>query len=115
VVSPRPVGIDIEKIKTVGPGMSERLADAQEWALAPRQDLALFFRYWTAKEAVLKAVGEGLAGLSRCRVVTVPDEDHLRLLYEQTPWSVQHCRLAPGHLASVTCDGVRLNWHLLEA
>jgi 4'-phosphopantetheinyl transferase len=115
VVSPMPVGIDLEKIKPVGQGMYDRLAGAQEWMLAPQQDPAVFFRYWTAKEAVLKAVGRGLVGLSQCRVVHIPDENRLCLVYGQTPWTVLHYHIPPDHLASITSDGVRIRWHLIEA
>ncbi|RJQ84935.1 MAG: 4'-phosphopantetheinyl transferase superfamily protein [Desulfobacteraceae bacterium] len=114
VVSPRPVGIDIEKIKPVRPGMFERLADAQEWALAPHRDLAVFFRYWTAKEAVLKAEGQGLTGLSRCRVVRIIDAAHLLLEYEQALWTVMHHRIDPGHLGAVTSDHACIVWHRPE-
>jgi 4'-phosphopantetheinyl transferase len=114
VVAPRPVGIDLERIKPVSQGMYDRLAGVQEWMLAPQQDLSIFFRYWTAKEAVLKAVGQGLVALSRCRVVQIPDEDHLGLVYDQTPWTVTHVRIGADHLASVTSDGATIEWHLLE-
>jgi 4'-phosphopantetheinyl transferase len=114
-VSSGPVGIDLEKIKPVGRGLYERLAGDAEWALASTRDPAIFFRYWTAKEAVLKAVGKGLAGLSRCRVACIIDAHHLRLDYENTSWTVVHRHVPPDHLVTLTCDPVRIVWHIEEA
>lgn len=114
VVAPFPVGIDIEKIKPVHQGMYRRLADEREWALAPQSGLDGFFRYWTAKEALLKAVGKGLTGLSRCHVIRIIDQHRLLLEYEQTPCMLLHYRIDPDHLAAVTADHGRIAWHRPE-
>ncbi|MBI5551066.1 MAG: 4'-phosphopantetheinyl transferase superfamily protein [Desulfobacterales bacterium] len=114
VVSPRPVGIDLERLAPMNERMYDRIADASEWCLAPHKIERFFFRYWTAKEAVLKAVGKGLTGLDRCRVQAIPDDDHLSLLYEQTLWGVTHCWIGDDHLATVTSDRVLLQWHILD-
>lgn len=112
VTSRSPVGIDIEQIKPVSDGVAKRLAGPAEWRLAPTRDLVLFFRYWTAKEAVLKAEGVGLAGLDRCCVETIVDDLHLRLSYEGRLWTVTHHWAAPDHLVTVTSDGVDIIWHV---
>jgi 4'-phosphopantetheinyl transferase len=113
VVSPHPVGIDLERLAPVYAPLYDRIASAAEWALASQRSETLFFRYWTAKEAVLKAVGKGLTGLERCRVQAIVDDDHLRLEYEQNLWGVTHRWIGEDHLATVTSDGVILHWHLL--
>jgi 4'-phosphopantetheinyl transferase len=68
-VSLRPVGADIEQIQArdgladvaaVRFGPSEAACIAGGCAGSP---LASFYRHWTAREAYLKAVGIGLAGL----------------------------------------------------
>ncbi|WP_054034276.1 4'-phosphopantetheinyl transferase family protein [Desulfatitalea tepidiphila] len=112
VCSPHAVGIDIERLRPVSESLGERLAAPDEWALAPTVDTLLFFRYWTAKEAVLKAVGMGLTGLSRCRIHRIVDDDHLLLTYDGRPWQVTHHRVGQEHLVTITSDRVELIWHL---
>ncbi len=114
VVSPRPVGIDLERLAPMHSRMYDRIADAAEWALAPYKIEKLFFRYWTAKEAVLKAVSKGLTRLDRCRVQAIVDDDHLQLQYEQAVWGVTHYWVGGDHLVTVTSDHVALQWHVLE-
>jgi 4'-phosphopantetheinyl transferase len=68
-ISSHPVGIDVEKIREIDvAGLSQRFFTAAEThaiaQLPPEQRLKSFFRYWTCKEAYLKATGEGLSGLS---------------------------------------------------
>lgn len=114
VTGPQPVGIDIERIRPVRAGMHQRLAGDAEWELAPEVTRTLFFRYWTAKEAVLKAVGKGLTGLSCCRVAAIPDADHLILVYEESKWTVVHFWGTKEHIVTVTAQGDRIQWHLIE-
>src|SRR5437868_5120369 len=59
VVGPTPIGIDIEEIRPRNEALLDYVADTAEWALAER-NWETFFRYWTAKEAVLKTAGVGL-------------------------------------------------------
>lgn len=58
-----PVGIDIERIRPVKAGITERFFSVQEqqFSDACSKDKAkAFFAVWTRKEAFLKAVGKGL-------------------------------------------------------
>lgn len=112
VVAPTPVGLDLEKIRPCSEALFRKTAAAQEWALADGRDRELlFFRYWTAKEAVLKTGGEGIKDLSRCRVRRVVDAAHLLLDYAGRPWTVEQV-FFDGHIASAAARGVRLEWVL---
>jgi len=73
-VSLRPVGADIEEIRP-RPGLADiaaaRFGPAEAACIAAGcagTALASFYRHWTVKEAYLKAVGMGLAGLAHAEV-----------------------------------------------
>jgi 4'-phosphopantetheinyl transferase len=99
IVARQPIGIDVEFRRPVKTGMHARIAASEEWRLDDAQGAAakgtppetLFYRFWTAKEAVLKAVGQGLMGLSNCRITALPSSRCMRLTYDGHPWEVsQH-------------------------
>ena len=96
VAAESPVGIDIEKIRTIRPGMAKRICTDGEieelfgTADVPREDAMEYserealslklLRLWTLKEAYLKNLGEGLSGGLRSlslkingSVITGPD------------------------------------------
>jgi 4'-phosphopantetheinyl transferase len=66
----RSIGIDVEVIRSVEnlEGLTQRFfCPSEHQAIAqlpPEVQHKLFFRYWTCKEAYLKATGEGLSELS---------------------------------------------------
>lgn len=70
-ISEHPIGIDVEQIRAVKPGMPERVCTAEE--LAWMQDSAdRFFEIWTAKEAYFKMVGTGITNLRSVNILTLP-------------------------------------------
>jgi 4'-phosphopantetheinyl transferase len=109
VAAPTPVGIDIEKIRPVKEGLAERIAAPDEWHLFPGEGLSDFFRCWTAKEAVLKAAGVGIAGLSECRIVSAQRRERLSVVFESIFWTVRFHSFG-GHLASVAVNGLGVCW-----
>lgn len=113
VTAPHPIGIDIEKKRPFLEALYGRLAEPWEWELAPQRQRTptLFFRYWTAKEAVLKAVGKGLTGLTHCHIVKILDEARLELKYEQSIWHISQIWSAEDHIVAVTIDDARIEWH----
>ncbi len=112
VAARSPVGIDLERRQPVSQALYTRLAGPDEWRLGGVRDEALFLRYWTAKEAVLKAVGQGLAGLARCRIEAILNESYLKVVYESDEWLVAQCPIGATHLAAVTLCGEAVEWHL---
>ena len=106
-----PVGIDIEKIGPFSDALKKRVASDREWDLAPVLDETLFCRYWTAKEAVLKAVGAGLGGLPRCTITGIEGGRQLQVRYDEETWMVSHFFKAEGHLAAVSVNMDLVYWH----
>lgn len=112
VICAEATGIDIEAVKEVSTGVMRKTASVGEWRLTDQDPTAMFFRYWTAKEAVLKAEGIGIAGLSKCRVTSIPDDSHLRLEYKGRTYLVEHFYF-DGHVASVVKNEFKVQWILL--
>lgn len=116
VTRDRKIGIDIEQLRPTSDveKLAERFFSPRESAiirsLPPSQKQEAFFHAWTCKEAYLKAIGEGLAGLEQVEVSLVPGEP-VRLLStgEDSPassyWSVQVLKPAPGYIAALAVEG----------
>jgi 4'-phosphopantetheinyl transferase len=113
VVSPLPVGLDLETLRPVSDALLGKVADADEWQLVGQDRQRGFFRFWTAKEAVLKAVGKGVAGLSRCRVKAVADDTRMTLVYDDIRWSVAHFWF-DGHVAAITPHHFDVIWTISD-
>lgn len=111
VIAPSPIGIDIEKICSRTKSLFKKTATETEWALAD-MTFKTFFRYWTGKEAVLKAAGIGLKALSQCRVIQVPDVKHLDIEYDAKTYSIEH-HYFDDHIASIVKNKFQINWTIV--
>jgi len=111
VVSKDKVGIDIEEIRPRDELLFARVASDEEWKLKEKSWDALF-RYWTAKEAILKVIGIGIGGLKTCRIISVPDESHIGLDYDGHFFLVEQLRYK-NHIASVLKGDNQINWVIL--
>ncbi|MCX5998067.1 MAG: 4'-phosphopantetheinyl transferase superfamily protein [Chloroflexi bacterium] len=109
VAGPIRVGIDVEEVRPRAASLFNHVASRAEWQLSPSRSWLTFFRYWTAKEAVLKAVGIGLAGMKACRVLSLPDEDHVELEYQECRYLVEQLRQRD-HIVSVLKDANEVEW-----
>lgn len=113
----RQVGIDLEYLRSL-PDIQQVVShffskDEQEcWAsLSRNQQLEAFYRYWTSKEAYLKATGQGLAipldGQEACKFPrkytgTSQVERHQ---CENGRWCLMTLMPAPGYIAALAVEG----------
>jgi len=109
----RAVGIDVEAVRVLPDGdqLAARFFAPRERAVyraLPARDKPVgFFNCWTRKEAVIKALGDGLAyPLDRFEVSLAPGEP-ARILRienrrgEDTGWSLASFRPAPGYVGAI--------------
>jgi len=113
VVSKERIGIDIEEIKPRSESVFSLVASGEEWDLGEDKSWDTFFRYWTAKEAALKAIGIGVGGLKACRVISVPDENHIVLNYRERFFRVEQLHYN-NHIVSVLKDENEVEWIIQE-
>ena len=113
IFSPEPVGIDIERIRPYNVKLRPKVADVHEWGLADPEVPESFFRFWTAKEAVLKIGGIGIADLLKCRVLRVTDRHRLSLRYRQQDYQVRHAYF-DDHVVAVVEGACPILWTFPE-
>jgi 4'-phosphopantetheinyl transferase len=111
----RELGVDLEKVRA----NIEALSISQHYFFGSERDAIAasptpgdtFFRYWVAKEAVLKAQGIGLGfPLDRFRVAFTPDHDTARIdtldpAALSADWTVRMLPCESGWFAAVAARG----------
>ena len=113
------VGVDLERIRldVEVEKLSERFFSPSEHATimqsTQEQRATKFFRYWVAKEAVLKAQGIGLQALSQCEILLGTDGVATEVLVPvgvrpETNWGVRPLPCGEGWEAAVAAQW--LDW-----
>ena len=111
------IGVDLERVRSdvEAEKLSQRYFAPSEHAtimrLAQEQRAARFFRYWVAKEAVLKAQGVGLRALSECKVIMSANGIGAEALVPtgvllQDDWRIRFLSCGEGWEAAVAAQGV---------
>jgi 4'-phosphopantetheinyl transferase len=113
VIGPGRMGIDIEEIASRKENIFGYVASDEEWSLFGGKSWDSLYRCWTAKEAVVKSTGTGLAGLKSCRVVDVPDGANVTLLFDGRLHRVEQL-YHDGHIASVLREEDVVEWVVLD-
>lgn len=117
VTRDRPIGVDIEYLRPMEDAtqLAKRFFCTSEYeaisSLAPKEREKYFFRAWTAKEAFLKATGEGIGGGLDQIEVDLTFQDSVKLLKikgdSQTvyQWSLLPLNPANNYLGAVVVKG----------
>ncbi|MEH1767420.1 4'-phosphopantetheinyl transferase HetI [Nostoc sp.] len=110
----RPIGVDLEYIRLMSDieALAKRFFLPREYeklrSLSPNQQQEVFFRYWTCKEAYLKATGDGLSQLEQIEVSLTPTEPAKLEISED--WSLFELVPANNYVAAVAVEN--LGWNL---
>ncbi|MBF2067751.1 MAG: 4'-phosphopantetheinyl transferase superfamily protein [Calothrix sp. C42_A2020_038] len=107
----RPIGIDLEYIRPVTDVLvlAQQFFSPNEYAvmksLPPNQKQEVFFRYWTCKEAYLKATGAGISQLQQIEVSLSSNEG--AKLNTVSDWSLLELVPARGSVAAIAVPGAK--------
>ena len=102
----------IERIEPRERELHDSLAGADEWAIMGDRSWPSFFRLWTAKEAILKAGGIGIADLLRCQLQTIAESSGMTFHYQDQDWETQH-HTHEEHIIAITKGPNTIEWHVL--
>jgi 4'-phosphopantetheinyl transferase len=108
-----PIGVDLEYIRenTDVEALAKRFFTDREYevvrSLPPNQQQQVFFRYWTCKEAYLKATGAGLSQLEQVEILLTPTQP---ASLQSEEWSLTELIPANNYLAAVAVAGHNLHY-----
>ncbi len=120
------IGVDIERLRPLSDmmGLARRYFAESEsrqlLALPPPERTAAFFRFWTRKEAYLKAVGKGLTFPLRSVEVTMADDQQCRICHidhdvkAAKQWSLRHLEPGDGYVGAFAVQRTVSNVILIE-
>jgi 4'-phosphopantetheinyl transferase len=108
----QPIGVDLECIRdnTDVEALAKRFFTNREYevvrSLPPNQQQQVFFRYWTCKEAYLKATGAGLSQLEQVEILLTPTQP---ASLQSEEWTLTELIPANNYLAAVAVAGQNLH------
>ncbi|MEB3283546.1 MAG: 4'-phosphopantetheinyl transferase superfamily protein [Lyngbya sp.] len=108
----RRVGIDVEYIRSIEVlQLAQRFFRESEYlflrGLQEKEQLRAFFQLWTAKEAYVKATGEGLAGLETVEISLseLESAENLTVDCMGCQWGLQSLDLGENYCAAIAVEG----------
>lgn len=110
----RQIGVDLEYIRPMSDveALAQRFFLPREYqmmrSLPVEQKQKVFFRYWTCKEAYLKATGDGIAQLEQIEIALTPTEP--AQLQTSKNWSLLELVPDDNYVAAVAVAGI--GWNL---
>jgi 4'-phosphopantetheinyl transferase len=117
-LSTLPIGVDVEEIRKRSPEVLDYVVSEEEWSLCPakRGEWSTFYRFWTAKESVLKGEKIGIAGLSKCRIKRIISENLMEAEYRDKDsirrWKIEQF-YHDNHIFSVAMEGeFEVSWFI---
>jgi 4'-phosphopantetheinyl transferase len=112
------IGVDLEYIRTMSDleGLAKRFFSFKEYEylrlFSPQEQQQIFFRYWTCKEAYLKATGDGLVQLEEIEISLTPNQPSQLLV--SGGWNLRELTPAENFAAAVVVTGSNINLHCWE-
>lgn len=112
------IGVDLEYIRTMSDleGLAKRFFSSREYEylrlISPQEQQQIFFRYWTCKEAYLKATGDGLVQLEEIEISLTPNQPSQLLV--SGDWNLRELTPAENFAAAVVVAGSNINLHCWE-
>jgi 4'-phosphopantetheinyl transferase len=105
------IGVDVEQLRPLKEDIAGRFFSTREnallRALPQREQLGAFFRCWTRKEAIVKAIGEGLSHpLASFDVSLAAGEPAVVERFEgeaADAWQLAHFEPASGTVGAIAC------------
>jgi 4'-phosphopantetheinyl transferase len=112
------IGVDLEYIRTMSDleSLAKRFFSAREYEylrlISAEEKQQIFFRYWTCKEAYLKATGDGLVQLEEIEISLRLNQPSQLLI--SGDWSLRELTPADNFAAAVVVAGSNVNLHFWE-
>lgn len=114
VACDRSIGVDLEYLRSIADleQLAQRFFSTREYAaiqaLPDHQKHKAFFRYWTCKEAYLKATGEGIAKLGQVEIQLAQQASFIaatNLPQSEQSWNLKEFVPAPDYVAAIAFTG----------